>query len=177
MAESASKSAEDSGKNGKKKIWLWAGLGAVVLICAGGALYFSMNRGKKSEVAEKPVLPVRYTALKRFVSNLESDGPLHYIEVTVELKSRSPEVPAQVALHRPEIRNAVLNILAAQSLPAVALPAGRESLREKILHSVNTILDGKTGSTAVASGTGAANAHKAEIGPILGVYFTAFVVQ
>lgn len=187
MAEPAAQPGGEGSKKGKKGILLWVVLGVIVLIGAGVASYLFLGRSKHPGMAHKPVPPVHYTALNQFVSNLASEGSLHYIEVTVELKSRNPQVPAKVVHNRPEIRDAILNILAAQTLPDVALPAGRKALRRKILDAVNAILTDKTeppvaetGSKAKVSakgGTSSKSTPSVHHGPILGVYFTAFVVQ
>lgn len=189
MAKPASGSDDAGKKTGMKKTGLFAGLGLVVLLGAGGALYVSMTHKGPTAVAKKTLPPVHYTALNRFVSNLASDGSLHYIEVTVELKSRLRDLSTKVAHDRPEIRDAILNILADQTLPGVTLPAGRKALRRKILYAVNDILLHKTWSPGVAAdakssqsspipGTVSTGSRSGRSkGPILGVYFTAFVVQ
>ncbi|GEM_PF-913139 len=183
-------------KKKRKPLWLWLALGGgLVIVLAGGGYVFMHGRGP---VAKKTALPPpHYITLDPFVSNLTSTSELHYIQVTIELKTRDPDAAAKVAARRPEIRNAILNILAEQNLFQVIRPQGRQALRGKILHVINAILGSGPGATATAataaragtvpatSATSATSATPAVAvssggvmtGPISGVYFTAFVVQ
>lgn len=177
----------------KRRLWLWLGIGGVLLVgvLAGGyRFFFQGEAGAKHHV---PPPPVRFISLQPFVSNLSSNGGLRYIQVTIKLKTRDPNAEAKVKDHLPEIRNAVLNVLAGQSVADVVNSAGRIRLRSQILCVVNRIL--RTGvmktytrcekagivvSTSAGTSaliTGSAVVTRPKSRPILGVYFTAFVVQ
>jgi len=95
--------------------------------------------------------------------------------------------------HLPEIRNTVLSVLASQSVTDMVSSAGRSRLRSQILCVVNFML--RTGvmktrprcaragiAVSTSAGTSASIAGstvvaKPKDSPILGVYFTAFIVQ
>lgn len=192
MADSEEETVEVKKK--RKPLWLWLALGGgLVVVLAGGGYVFMQGQGS---VVKKPVLPPpHYITLDPFVSNLTSTSGLHYIQVTIELKTRDPNAAAEVAARRPEIRNAVLNILAEQNLFRVIRPQGHQALRGKILHVINAILGSRSAAPSRASSAApvtAATARSAGVaattaaavssggvmkGPISGVYFTAFVVQ
>lgn len=177
--DSDSKEAQSTGKSKPK--WLWFAIGGGILVVILGAGYmFLKKQSPAPKVAKLP--PLKYIKLNSFVSNLNSSEGLHYIQVTMELKTRATAAAAAIAKDRPEIRNAVLNLLAEQRLSTVTQPKGREHLRSQILSAINGILDGgqkrargPTGSTGGRAS--AVQVRPAGKHPILGVYFTAFVVQ
>jgi len=195
MADTDAKEGE---KPKKKRLWLWVGLGAVLLLVVlGGGYYFLVARpAATAKSSAPPPAPVTFISLQPFVSNLTSNDGLHYIQVTLKLKTRDPKAQAEVNKRLPEIRDSVLNVLAEQHVADVVRPVGRTRLRVQILEAVNHVL--KTGKAApkstrrgVGSGAAAGRLPKAVSasnpasamaaaaagGPILGVYFTAFVVQ
>ncbi len=181
------------GKEGKKKkpLLLWIVIAAVLVVALGaGGMYFFKARDASKHVAIKKLPPAHYVGLKQFVSNLTSTQELHYIEVTIQLKTRMKWASAAVVRDQPEVRDAILNILSEQTLPSVVTIKGRNALRARILHAVNKILahhvdpsPGQASGSSAASASSPASsesalaASAADSHPILGVYFTAFVVQ
>ncbi len=177
----------------KRRLWLWLGVGIVLLVGALAGGYHFLFQGETGAKHPVPPPPVHFISLQPFVSNLSSNSGLHYIQVTIKLKTRDPNADAKVNDHLPEIRNAVLSVLASQSVTDMVSSAGRSRLRSQILCVVNFML--RTGvmktrprcaragiAVSTSAGTSALIAGsvvvaKPKDSPILGVYFTAFIVQ
>lgn len=161
--------SEEGGKPKKKKLWLFMALGLLVVSAgAGGGIYYYLQstapQGKaKAKVEQGP--PV-YVKLEPMVVNLDSDLEAHYLQVSMELKTFDPKVAEQITLNMPEIRDGILTLLASQDPDTVTAPEDREKLRQSVMTLVNKILKrNKEGH------------EKAGDAPVVGVYFTAFVMQ
>jgi len=95
-----------------------------------------------------------------FVVNFASQGKARFLQVTVEVMTRSPEVPDSVKLHMPVIRNNLMLLLSSQSYDSVSTLEGKEELREEALEVIQLILEEETGDPGIEA-----------------VYFTSFVMQ
>ena len=157
-------------KSGKGKLIVIIVAVLVLLLAAGGgAAWWFLIHDKGSKAAAKPVAqapkPAHFISLKPFVTNVQSDdGQTHYVQVTIDLKSDDDKVDEQVTQLMPEIRSAILNILASQQAATVTQEATRNKLRGTIQAQVNQILHG-------------AGDDAGKPGPISGVYFSGFVMQ
>ncbi|MBW4047237.1 MAG: flagellar basal body-associated FliL family protein [Proteobacteria bacterium] len=167
-------------KSGKGK---WIIIMVVVLLVLGGggagAWWFLMRPKPQvtaQELAAQREKLAHFVSLDPFVTNvLSTDGNTHYLQVKIDLKTFEPKTDDEVKAMTPEIRNAILRILAAQQADKVGTVQVREQLRSEILTAINQILN--TGSDASGKAV-APTAHAAQAaGPVVGVYFTAFVVQ
>ncbi len=166
-----SKGESSEKKSGKGKLILIIVLIVLLLAVAGGAAaWWFLGRAHGAKAPARPVVeapkPAHFINLKPFVTNVQSqDGQTHYLQVTLDLKSDDAKVDASVTQLMPEIRSAILNILASQQAATVTQEATRNKLRGQIQAKVNQIL---LGGGAAASTTN---------GPITGVYFSGFVMQ
>jgi flagellar protein FliL len=170
-------------KSGKGK---WIIITVVVLLVLGGggagAWWFLMRPKPQvtaQELAAQREKQAHFVSLDPFVTNvLSTDGNTHYLQVKIDLKTFDPKTDDEVKAMTPEIRNAILRILAAQQADKVGTVQVREQLRREILAGINQILN--TGSDASGQAV-APTAHAAHVAPlaapVAGVYFTAFVVQ
>ena len=155
---------------GKKKFILLV----LLLLIAGGAVWWFLLRphtapSPEALAAEKEK-HMHFISLEPFVTNLASqDGSAHYLQVKIDLKTFDPKTDEQVNTMMPEIRNTILKILAGQAANQVGTVAGREALRRQILDAMNELLETRGGMLPPPKG--------AKSSPIVGVYFTAFVVQ
>ncbi len=146
----------------------------VLLLAGGGAAAWWFLVHQKASAAQahgaKPAppaaKPAHFINLDRFVTNVQSsDGQTHYLQVQIALKTSSSGVGASLNQLKPEVRSAILDILAAQQASTVTLDATRQKLRQQIQARVNAILM-------------AAGVHgDSPGGPITGVYFSGFVMQ
>lgn len=158
-------------KSGKGKLLVIIAVVLVLLLGAGGgAAWWFLVHDKPAKTAAKRVAaapkPAHFISLQPFVTNVQSsDGQVHYVQVTIDLKADDPKVDEQVTQLMPEIRSSILNILAAQQAATVTQDATRDKLRATILADVNQILRTSEGGAAPKTG------------PITGVYFSGFVMQ
>lgn len=170
MATKAKDEAASGKKSGKGKLILIIVLVLVVLLGAGGgAAWWFLVHDKGAKASGKPVAqapkPAHFISLQPFVTNVQSDdGQTHYVQVTIDLKADHEKVDAKVTQLMPEIRSAILNILASQQAATVTQEATRNKLRGTIEAQVNQILRSAGGESAKS-------------GPITGVYFSGFVMQ
>ncbi len=188
MAEKEAKAG-----SGKRKLVIILAVVLVLLGAGGGAAWWFLLRPKAGPGA-KVVAPrdAHFITLAPFVTNVISqDGNTHYLQVKIDLKTYDAKADPKVTKMTPEIRNAVLRILAAQHADTVTTVLVREDLRAQILVAINRVLNGDGGfgvptppappasvsSQARAAQLDAAARLSAAKGPIAGVYFTGFVVQ
>lgn len=178
MAEQDAK----AGSGGKARLIIILLLAAVVLMGGAGAAAWLLLRPKPqptpAQIAAEREKNMRFVGMEPFVTNVQSDdGSTHYLQVRIDLKTYDPHAEDEVRRMTPELRNAILRILAAQSADKLATVQARDLIRNEVLSAANKVL---AASAAAAAPAAAADAHAAPrpaAGPISGVYFTAFVVQ
>ena len=151
----------------KKKGKLLIILLALVLLGGGGGAAWWFLAGSKAgtgqahekEEAEKP--PV-FTRLDQFTVNLQrgADGEDHYLQVDVDLQVADDKVTEQIKLRMPQIRNALLLLMSSKTAEELGPVEGKQRLATDIVTQVNKILGVKDPKQGV-----------------LGVYFSAFVIQ
>lgn len=95
-----------------------------------------------------------------FVVNFASQGKARFLQVTVEVMTRDPEMTEKIKLHMPVIRNNLMLLFSNQTYDTVSTLEGKEGLREEALTAVQDILEEETGDPGVEA-----------------VYFTSFVMQ
>ena len=148
----------------KSKKVLFIIIGVAVLALGGGAAFF-LSRGKPAEKAapkEAVKAPALYLAMDPpFVVNFQAEQTVRYLQVTVQLMTREPEVLEFLKGHDPVIRNDLLLLFGNQPYATISNVAGKEQLRAQALATVRK---------AVASEGGKADKVEA-------VYFTSFVIQ
>jgi flagellar FliL protein len=157
---------------GGKKRLIMIVVAAVVLIGGGvgGWLMFGgtpdakeakdAKSGKKLEAAEK--LPPHYITLDPpFVVNFEAESMVRFLQVTVGVMTREPEIEKVVKENDPRVRNDLLMILGNQTYATVSTLEGKEALRKRCLDAVRAIVKEMGG----------------EPNKVEALYFTSFVMQ
>jgi flagellar protein FliL len=140
---------------------------AVVLLGGGAGAFFFLKGGDKKEsptAAKKEAvkLPSLYVPLDPpFVVNFDAGQGARFLQVTVQLMTRKPEMVEFVKAHDPAIRNDLLLLFGNQRVDEVSTREGKEKLREGALEAVRKIISSEGG--------------KAE--EIEALYFTSFVMQ
>ena len=140
---------------------------AVVLLGGGAGAFFFMKGGDKkgAPAAEKKVavkLPSLYVPLDPpFVVNFDAGAGARFLQVTVQLMTRAPEMAEFIKAHDPVIRNDLLLMFGNQKVEEVSTREGKEKLRESALEAVRKIIGSEGG--------------KAE--ELEALYFTSFVMQ
>jgi len=95
-----------------------------------------------------------------FVVNFADQGKARFLQVTVEVMTREPEMPEKIKLHMPVIRNNLMMLFSDQTYDGVSTVEGKETLRGEALEVVQQILEDETGDPGVEA-----------------IYFTSFVMQ
>lgn len=162
--EAAPEGAEAKPK-GKSK-WLIIIIAVVVLLAGAGAgAYFFLGHGGKEKAAhveKKPVLPPQYVALDPpFVVNFEATQLVRFLQITVQLMTREPEMIELIKSNDPVIRNDLLLLFGNQKYDVIATREGKEKLRMDALESVRKIVKQAGGKPEAVEA----------------VYFTSFVMQ
>ena len=95
-----------------------------------------------------------------FVVNLEDSEALRYLQVDLEIMSRSPKSIEDAKTHMPRIRNSLLLLFGQQHAFELSSRAGKEALQAKALAEIQRVLKEETGSPGIEA-----------------VYFSSFVIQ
>ena len=112
------------------------------------------HEGKKAAAA-------LYVAMApAFVVNIGDNDASHFLQIEMQVRAKSAAAVDALKLHDPQIRNAILMLLGAQSLTEVTSREGKEDLQKKVLAEIQRILKSETGKKGVDA-----------------VYFTSFVMQ
>ena len=165
-AAAADKDKAEAKPKGKGKLLIIIAA-AVVLLGGGAGAFFFMKGGDKKEPAaeakkEAVKLPSLYVPLDPpFVVNFDAGQGARFLQITVQLMTRKPELVEFVKAHDPVIRNDLLLLFGNQKVEDVASREGKEKLREAALEAVRKIIGSEGG--------------KAE--EIEALYFTSFVMQ
>jgi flagellar FliL protein len=152
------------GKSGKLK---WIIIAAALLAVAGGGAFFFLSRGnaaaepKKEEAKVAHAAPVYFKFDPAFVVNFGGEGNSRYLQVTVQVMSRSPEVIEAVKTNEPAIRNDLVLLFSSQKYEVLMSPEGKDTLRQTTLETIRKTV-AKEGAKPEA---------------VEGVYFTSFVIQ
>jgi flagellar protein FliL len=121
------------------------------------ALSWQVNAAEKEELAKA----IYYPMDPPFVVNLNEGSRMHFMQITVQLMSRDPEVIAAVEANQPPLRDALIMLLSHQTGETMRGVMGREEVRKQALIDVQKVLAKVAG---VKKGLEA-------------VYFTDFVIQ
>lgn len=144
---------------------------AVLLLGAtggGGFWYFTQANASHgahgaaaADAAPKGKAPAIYLPLQpAFVVNLEDTEALRYLQVDLEVMSRSPKAIEDAKTHMPRIRNSLLMLFGQQHAFDLSTRQGKETLQAKALAEIQRVLQEETGSPGIEA-----------------VYFSSFVIQ
>jgi flagellar FliL protein len=169
----------------KKKLLLVIAAAAVVVIGGGAGSYFAFFNGKPAdktaqdgkggkadkngkdkkkakEEEKKPKLPAQFVELDPpFVVNFEPGSTARFLQITVQLMTREPEMVEFLKNNTPIIRNDLLLLFGNRHVEDVASNEAKEALRKAALDTVRKIVSNEGGK-----GEG-----------VEAVYFTSFVMQ
>ncbi len=95
-----------------------------------------------------------------FVVNFSGQGNARFLQITVEVMTRSSEVLDSIKSHMPVIRNNLNMLFSDQQYDNISTLEGKERLREEALDVIQRILEVETGDPGIEA-----------------VYFTTFVMQ
>jgi flagellar FliL protein len=144
-------------------------LGVVVLGGGGAGAYFAFAGGgkkpdaKEAEKAKAAVkLPAQFVDMDPpFVVNFEPGSNARFLQVTVQLMTREPEMVEFLGHNKPIVRNDLLLLFGNKHVEEVATQEGKEALRTAALAGVRKIIKEEGGKPEALEA----------------VYFTSFVMQ
>jgi flagellar FliL protein len=115
--------------------------------------------GKKQKASKAPL---NYVPMDPpFVVNFNADDTdIRFLQITVEVGTRNPEVVDLVKEHRPAIRNSLVMLFGNQDPHTLNSREGKENLRSETLVEIQKVMTEETGDAGVES-----------------VFFTSFVMQ
>lgn len=165
MSQAAAAAPAEAGAPAKSKTKLIVIAAAAVVVLGGAGAFFALRGGgeaKAEEHKEEHKAAAQYIALEPpFVVNFDAGASARFLQVAVQLMTRSPELGEFIKAHDPAIRNDLLLLLGNQKVEDVNTREGKEKLRGEALETVRNILT--------------AEGAKAE--ELEAVYFTSFVMQ
>jgi flagellar FliL protein len=154
-----------SGGNKKKKLLIGAAAAVVVLALAVTAWLLLGSKGGEdaAEAASAPAAAPAaiYASLgEKFVVTLHEQGRQRYFHTSLSALTRDEAVIKALDLHAPLIRARLVALLGEQDFAALRTEAGKLALRDRILATLQQVLQAETGSPGVEQ-----------------VFFTEFVLQ
>ena len=164
MAVDQSGEKDASSKGGAKKILI----GAIILVLLGGGgfvgwemILSDKSAGDGSGAAEAqtkedvPAVKIMHE-MEPFIVNLLGENGTRYLKAKLVAEVGGPEVQKELKDRNPEIRDALLLLLAGKSFDDISTPQGKIALRSELVARLNGVLN--TGAVRM-------------------LYFTEFVVQ
>jgi len=192
MAEEELELDVTQSKSNKITIILLVVLIVLVIVLGGiGAwLYFSKDgdsnesAGAENESSQKVLKPLLYqTLVPEFVVNFGPGSKVRYLQVDLQVATRSEAALAVVNTYRPVLRNDILVLLSGLSFEELSERSGKEALQKKLLNVINKIVIGamneeKKKEGAETKESNAVVSEKTDVkGPIENVYFISFIMQ
>jgi flagellar FliL protein len=130
----------------KKKGKLLLFLPVVALLLGGGGGYYQYQKATalpEEEAAEAPVEYGAFTSLPGFIVNPAGSGGRRYLMVDLALEAADEATIEEITSREVVLRDAVVAILAAQTVEELASIADRTALKDSIQSRVNEILEGE----------------------------------
>lgn len=119
-----------------------------------------VDKGNSDKTA-KTKAPLNYVPLDPpFVVNFSGDSEIRFLQITIEVGTRSPESVEQIKEQRPAIRNTLVMLFSGQDPLVLNTREGKEQLRTDALAEIQKVMKAETGKPGVES-----------------VFFTSFVMQ
>jgi len=170
MAEETEVALKESGKGSSMKIVMVMIIGGILLVAVSiGGVFFGMKHFGMLGGASAPQQnvdphahnPAIYFPLEpAFVVNFKDRGRTRFLQITMEVMARDPQIIEDIKAHMPLIRNNILLLLSNQQAEKLHSPEGKEEIRQSVLEEMIKILGEETGRIKVE-----------------GLYFTSFVTQ
>ncbi len=144
---------EEEAPKSSKRMWIVIAVVTTLLLLGGGgaAAYFFVvsdddplglfgANPERAEQAAQRRPPIYYGMDPAFVTNVSGTGGRRFMQVSVQLMARDPEVIAAVERHEPVVRNDLTMLLSDQTLESVDTTRGKEELRQEALQAIRGIL-------------------------------------
>jgi flagellar FliL protein len=116
---------------------------------------------KTTQQLERTHLPAIYIPIEpAFVVNFSGQGKAQFLQISVEIMTRSSDMVEVIRHHMPVIRNNLIMLFSNQVYDKISSLKGKENLRKKCLDTIQQMLVKETGKRAIEA-----------------VYFTSLVMQ
>ena len=126
-----------------------------------GVIPDNLSGGDIAENGNGESLPAIYLPIEpTFVVNFSGQGNARFLQISVEVMTRSPEVLEEIETHMPVIRNNLNMLFSDQHYDKISTLEGKERLRAEALEVIRRILEEEAGDPSIEA-----------------VYFTTFVMQ
>ncbi|WP_018606627.1 flagellar basal body-associated FliL family protein [Uliginosibacterium gangwonense] len=193
MAKEAPKKEEapapvPAGKSNMKKIIVMVLILVLVLAVAGvGAVLMLKKKSKAADGEEAtaeqtheaaafdPHKPPVFVAMEPFTVNLQPENGEQFLQVVATLRVQNDKIGEEVKVFMPQVRHEVLSLLSGKKASEVTTPDGRKELAKDIRDIVNNVLGWtppKKKKKSVDDGEAGDDGA-----PVVGVFFTQFIVQ
>ena len=166
MADEKTADTASGGNTRKRKLLLIGAAAALVVLVLAATAWFLLGgeaADEDAQVASAPVAPATaiYASLgEKFVVTLQEQGRQRYFQASLSALTRDESVVKALELHAPLIRARLVALLGEQDFAALRTEAGKLALRDRILATLQDVLQTETGSAGVEQ-----------------VFFTEFVLQ
>ncbi len=105
--------------------------------------------------------PLNYVPMDPpFVVNFSGDSDIRFLQITLEVGTRNPDMVERIKEQRPLIRNSLVMLFSNQDPVVLNTREGKEQLRAEALSEIRKVMKQETGDSAVEN-----------------VFFTSFVMQ
>jgi len=164
----ATENGDESPKSGKKKLFIFIGLGIVLIGLSIGGTLFAVKMlspepepevvldedgnpiDPEAELEEVVKAPAIYFPLKPpLIVNYQARGRQRFLQAEVSVMSRDEEAIADIELHMPRIRNALILLFSGQVYEEMQTDEGKEILRSEVLAEVQKIMEEETGKPGI----------------------------
>ena len=140
-AEAGEDGAAPAPAKGRKKLFLFGGIGAALLAAAGGGYFLlAKPKDKAAEEAAKPPKPVAFVEMREMTVNLADEakgGAPRFLKFKVALEVKEQKLVADVQPLLPRVEDA-FQVFVRELRPAdVEGSAAFHRLREELLRRVN----------------------------------------
>lgn len=166
MADEKTADTASGGNTRKRKLLLIGAAAALVVLVLAATAWFLLGGEHADEDAKAASAPVAaptaiYASLgEKFVVTLQEQGRQRYFQASLSALTRDESVVKALELHAPLIRGRLVALLGEQDFAALSTEAGKLALRDRILATLQDVLQTETGSAGVEQ-----------------VFFTEFVLQ
>lgn len=172
-----------------KKLLILVVLAVVVLAIAGAGAFLLLGKkkaaeGEEAEATESqhashswpkfdPSAPPVFMPLEPFTVNLQAENGEQFLQVVISVRVIDAHVGDTVKSYMPQIRHEILALLAGKRASEITTPEGREDLANEMKDIMNDIL----GWEPPPKKKSRKGKEESEPGPVVGVFFTQFIVQ
>ena len=105
--------------------------------------------------------PAMYIPLKPpFVTYFNDSGRKRYLQLEINLMTRSDKAYQNLIKHLPKLRNNILNLVSTQLFDEITTTEGKEIMREALIEEVQMIMEQETGDPSIEN-----------------IFYTTFIIQ